>query len=102
MRTLVIISHLDEGFLSIAEGLRERGEEVGVVLLQDAVYLALKNGEYSESMKQAMEKGVEFHIMARDVERRGVTGKILPSIKIIDFDELIDLLFRKHQRVINL
>lgn len=102
MKTLLLINKLEYDFLPLAEKLKEKGEEVEVILIQDAVYLALENNGHSEEMKQAVEKGVRFHILEKDVQTRGILTHLIPNLNFIDYDRLVDLLFGENQRVINL
>lgn len=102
MKTLLFLNKLDYDFLPLAEKLKEKGEEVEVVLIQDAVYLALENNGYSEEMRHVIEKGVKFHILEKDVQNRGVLTHLIPNLDFIDYDRLVDLLFSENQRVINL
>lgn len=102
MKTLLFLSKFNLGCLPLAEMLSEKDEEVSIVLIQDAIYIALKNSEYSEATRHAIEKGVKFHLLAKDVERRGVLNNLISDLELIDYDRLIDLLFREDQRVINL
>ena len=102
MKTLIFLTKKESGTLTLVERLKEKGEDVGVVLIQDSVYLALGNNEHSESVKDLLGKGVNFHILAKDVEKRGVQNYLISDVELIDYDQLIDLLFSENQRVINL
>jgi sulfur relay protein TusB/DsrH len=102
MKTLIFLNKFNLNLFPLAETLREKQEEVSVILIQDAIYLGLKNGEHSEATKHAIEKGVKFHLLTKDVERRGVIHHLISDLELIDYDRLIDLLFREDQRVFNL
>ncbi len=101
MKTLIFLNRLDFDSLLIIEKLREKGEEVEVILIQDAVYLALEN-EGGTNLKRPMEKGVNFYVLERDVEMRGIKTHLVPKLELIDYDRLVDLLFSDNHRVINL
>nr|MDO8081310.1 DsrH/TusB family sulfur metabolism protein [Candidatus Freyarchaeota archaeon] len=102
MKTLFFLNKKEFDSLTLVEKLKEKGEEVGVVLIQDAVYLALGNNEHSGAVKDLLGKGVGFHVLAKDAERRGVQDYLISDVELIDYDRLIDLLFSEGQRVINL
>ena len=102
MKTLIFLNKLDFDFLPLAEKLRGKEEELSVVLVQDAVYIAIRNDGHSDAVKKLIESGVKFHILEKDVERRGVVNNLIPGLELIDYDRLIDLLFSDDQKVINL
>lgn len=102
MKTLFFLTKKESDSLALVEKLRERGEDVAVVLIQDAVYLALGNNEHSGTIKDLLGRGVNFHVLAKDVEVRGIQEYLISDLDLIDYDQLIDLLFSENQRVINL
>jgi sulfur relay protein TusB/DsrH len=102
MRTLLFLNKKEVDSLTLIERLKEKGEDVGVVLVQDAVYLSLGNNEHSGAVKDLLGKGVNFHVLAKDLEKRGVQDYLISDMELIDYDRLIDLLFSEDQRVINL
>lgn len=101
MKTLIFKKFFDLNFLSIVETLRNK-EEVTVILFQDAIYLALKNTEYSTAITHVVEEGVKFYLLKKDVEKRGILLNLIPNVELINYDQFIDLLFLEDQRVINL
>lgn len=101
MKTLLFLSKKESDSLALIEKLKERGEDVGVILIQDAVYLSLGNNEHSEMVKDLLEKGVNFHVLAKDVKMRGVQEYLISDLDLMDYDQLVDLLFGENQRVIN-
>ncbi|MEM3525823.1 MAG: DsrH/TusB family sulfur metabolism protein [Candidatus Jordarchaeaceae archaeon] len=102
MKTLFFLTKKESDSLALVEKLKERGENVSVVLIQDAVYLALENNEHSGIIRDLLGKGVDFHVLAKDVELRGIQEHLIPDLDLIDYDQLTDLLFSENQRVINL
>jgi len=101
MSTLILMNKYDLDSLQFAEKLKEKNE-VRVVLIQDAVYMVLKSSEQSEKIKEIMDKGVKFHTLKGDVERRGTINHLLKDVELIDYDQFIDLLFKEEQTVINI
>jgi len=102
MKILILLSKQDPDSLSLAEALRRRGEEVSIVLMQDSVYLALKDAEHSGIVGHAIEQGVRLHLLDEDVEKRGIRQKLMPGLELASYDQLVDLLFNEDPRVINL
>jgi len=97
LKTLIFLNKLDDGFLFLIEGLR-----VSVVLIQDAVYLAVRGNKRSEAVQRAVERGVSFHHLERDVNVRGIRDHLLPGVELVDYDGLVDILFSEDQTVVNL
>lgn len=102
MRTLIFMNRFDLDSLQLTEKIKEERSEVEVILIQDAVYMVLKGSDQSERIKSIMAKGIKFHILKGDVERRGTVNHLLTDVKLMDYDQLIDLLFNEGQMVINI
>lgn len=101
MKTLIFQKKYDLDFLHLTETLKKK-EKVNVILFQDAIYLAIRNAEYSKAIKNTIEKGIKFHIIKKDAEKRGILNNLISNLELINYDQFIDLLFIKDQRVINL
>ncbi len=61
-----------------------------VVLIQDGVYLS------TDALLQA---GNEVYAIGTDVQRRGLSGSLPAGVKVIDYAQLVDLIFTN--KVIN-
>jgi len=101
MRTLIVLKEKEDKTLRIARRLLSRGEDVALVMMLDAVYLAATMDE-SGLLEEWSEKGASAFVLKRDVERRGLEDKLLPGVVQVDYEGLIDLLFSPDQRVLNL
>jgi len=47
----------------------------------------------SRLIKTILEKGRPVYYLGKDVERRGLNGKLVPGAQPLDYDGLVDLLF---------
>lgn len=85
--------------MSIRLALEHKDSEVGICLLQDAVYFGCKgkNG----TLTKAIERGVSVFAAKKDVELRGLTRLLHSEIKLLDYGEIIDLVL-KHERIVNI
>ena len=101
MSTLILMNRFDLDSLQLAEKLAEKSE-VKVVLIQDAVYMVLKSSDHAENIEKIMDKGIKFHTLKGDVERRGTINNLLANVELIDYNQLIDLLFDEEQKVISI
>jgi len=102
MRTVLLLKEDDADSLELAAMLTDDGEDVSLVLTQNAVYHTTGNSKYSSDVGSLMARGVEIYALHEHVARRGLNNYVVPGSKLIDYDELIDLLFREDQRVLNL
>ena len=101
MRTLIVLKENEYEALGTAESLVKRGEELALVIMLDAVYIATV-AEENTAVKDMMEKGSKVLLLRSDVERRGLEKRLLPGVELIDYEGLIDILFSEDQRVLNL
>lgn len=102
MRNVLLLKEEDADSLKLVQMLADDGGEVNLVLTHDAVYHAIGNSKYSSDVESLMAIGVEIYALHEHVARRGLNNYVVPGSKLIDYDELIDLLFREVQRVLNL
>jgi len=102
MRKLLVLKEEETDALKWANRLREKGEDVVLILMLDAVYLAKSSGENASVMKEIIEAGVEVFTLRRDAEKRGLIKMLQPGVKLVDYDDLVDIMFSDGQRVLNL
>ena len=86
---LTVINANDLNALKQALGL-----ETDVLLLQDGVYLLNKamNIEFSD---------IKLHALDVDVQKRGLSDRLMDGVELIDYDGMVDLLFSS-ETVVNL
>ncbi len=68
----------------------------------DAVYLARNSGEYAPLIKEMIEAGIKVFMLRKDAERRGLIKMLQSEVRLVNYDDLIDLMFSDSQRVLNL
>jgi tRNA 2-thiouridine synthesizing protein B len=61
----------------------------GVIVTQDAV-LALRSTQKENSINKASGRGIKFYAVKADIDARSV--RPLRSVKLIDYDDLVELL----------
>jgi len=96
-KILYFITDMDSMGIQLA--LEHKGDEIGICLLQDAVYYGCK-GRRNESMINAIKKGIPIYATKRDVELRGLTKLLYREVKILDYSEIINLIF-DYERIVN-
>lgn len=99
---MIFLSKFDPDFLPIAENMMAKGQDISVVLIEDAVYFAIRNSEIADRVNRAMKCGLKLNALARDVERRGLRDHAIEGLRLIDYDQMVDLLLQESDKVINL
>ncbi len=61
-----------------------------ILLIEDGVYGALKNTAYSAKLAAA-QKSVSVYALKPDLEARGVQGRVLDGVKLVDYAGFVDL-----------
>lgn len=102
MSKLFVLKKKDEASLRITASLSGKDEEIAVVMMLDAVYMAADGGDHAEAMKQCFESGVRVYVLEKDADRRGIIDRLIEGAQTVDYPRLIDLFYSEGQTVINL
>ena len=87
--------------MSIKLALEHKDSEVGICLLQDAVYFGRKRKNGNGTVAEAIKRGAHVFAAKKDIELRGLKKLIHPEIKVIGYGEIIDLVLN-YERIINI
>jgi sulfur transfer complex TusBCD TusB component (DsrH family) len=60
--------------ISLKFALERKDGEVGICLLQDAVYFGCKGKDSNGNLAAAIKRGIQVFVAKRDVELRGLTS----------------------------
>jgi sulfur relay protein TusB/DsrH len=91
----------DEDPMSIKLASEHKNSEIGICLLQDAVYLGCKRKNGNGTLAEAIKHNIQVFAAKKDVELRGLTELIHRKIKVIDYGEIIDLVLN-YERIVNI
>ena len=91
----------DMDLMSMKLALEHKDSEVGICLLQDAVYLGCKGKNGNGALAEAIKRRIQFFAAKKDIELRGLTELIHPEIKVLGYGEVIDLVL-KYERIVNI
>ena len=61
-----------------------------VLLIEDGVYAAAKGTAASKQLQDAM-KTVPIYALKPDIEARGMQGRVLDGVKLVDYGGFVDL-----------
>lgn len=98
-RILYFVTDTDP--MSIRLALEHKDIEVGICLLQDAVYFGCKGKNGNGTLAEAIKRGIHVFAAKKDVELRGLTELIHLEIKVLDYGEIIDLIL-SYERIVNI
>ena len=88
-------SSLDE----IISALQKKGNEVGILLVQDGVFLTDKGCPHS---KELADLKVPVYVSKIHLEERGISDRMVVDAKIVDYPEMVDLIMAKYDKVISM
>ena len=80
---------------SLTSCLRVAASNSTILLIEDGVYAALANTSFADLINSALEKHSIYALKA-DIEARGLNAKIIPTVKIVDYDGFVDLTLTCH------
>ena len=69
--------------------LKHVGEGDVVLLIEDGVYAAVKGGKAADLIAGA--KGIRICALSADVKARGLEGKLIDSVEVVDYGGFVDL-----------
>ena len=69
-----------------------------IILLMDALYHAINE----MLVQEIIGKGLNVYVLDEDVKRRGIQNMLIKGVKIITYDEFIDLVMDPDTRTLNL
>jgi tRNA 2-thiouridine synthesizing protein B len=61
-----------------------------LLLIEDGVYAATKGTDAAKKLQEAM-KTVQVYALQGDIEARGLQGRVLDGVKLVDFGGFVDL-----------
>lgn len=61
-----------------------------VLLIEDGVYAAVKGTAVSKKLQDAL-KTVPIYALKPDIEARGMQGRVLDGVKLVDYGGFVDL-----------
>ncbi len=67
----------------------------GAILMQDAVYFAA-----TEDGRKLLDSGVTVYALRQSVEARGLTGRTMEGVELVDYDRVVDLIMEEYDIVV--
>ena len=98
MKFLLWLSSECASLGEIVSALKKKNHEVGVLLLQNGVFLADKGCEHSAELEAL---GVSMYAVKKHIEERGIENRLIGGIDEIDHYGMVDLVMEKYDRVVS-
>jgi len=83
--------------LEIAAKLREKGENVAMVHVQDACITTTVD-EYCEKLARCK---IMLYSLKADLKARGLLEKVNPHVRLVDYKQWINLLMNEHSKIVS-
>lgn len=102
-KILYFITDMDQIGIQLGLGQKDMEEdvEIGICLLQDAVYFGCDGRKGMGTVTEAIKRGIQVFAAKRDVELRGLTQLLNKKIRVLDYTEIIDLIFN-YEKIVNI
>ncbi len=77
---------------------RLEAQELGIIFVQNGVYHAAIKEDGNPS--PLLQKSAKFYALSEDLETRGLAGSSVDSrVKVINYDDLVDLVFNDYEKL---
>ncbi len=89
--------------LKLARNMKQRGREVAVYLLHDAIYHALPKGSQQVGAYDGpgKEKEITWYCLEEDLAMRGYQREeIVPRVRLSSYDELVEMMTERYDKTI--
>jgi sulfur relay protein TusB/DsrH len=76
---------------------RLKAEKLGIILVQNGVYHAAIKEKGSAS--PLLKKSADFYALSEDLETRGLSSSNIASgIKVVNYSDVVDLIFNNYEK----
>lgn len=75
---------------SLESCLKFAGRGSAVLLIEDGVYAATRDTAVSKLVQRAL-KRVSIYALKPDVEARGMQGRVMDGVRLVDYEGFVDL-----------
>jgi len=82
----------------IVKALKAEGHEIALLLVQDGVFLADKGCEHSSDV---VELDVRMFVSENHAKERGIKSRMVGDVSLVNYDEMVDLMMEKYDRVVS-
>ncbi|NHJ14796.1 MAG: sulfurtransferase complex subunit TusB [Candidatus Thorarchaeota archaeon] len=99
MKFLLFLSADCTSLDETVSALKAGGHEIGVLLIQDGVYLLDKGCPESKDLQSL---DVRIFASKHHVEERGIGDRLIADAELVDYSAMVDLLMEDYDKVISM
>ncbi len=99
MKFLIWLSGECSSLHEIVSALQKKGNEVGILLVQDGVFLTDKGCPYSGEL---LDLKVPVFASKTHLEERGIKDRMIVDAKIIEYPEMVELIMEKYDKIVSM
>lgn len=99
MKFLIWLSSECGSLNEVITALLGQGNEVGVLLVQDGVFLTDKGCPHSQDM---IDLKVPMFALKAHAEERGIMDRMVGDTKMVEYPEVIDLMMKQYDKIISM
>ncbi|MHA1908702.1 MAG: sulfurtransferase complex subunit TusB [Candidatus Thorarchaeota archaeon] len=88
-------SSLDE----VITALQKKGNEVGILLVQDGVFLTDKGCPHSKAL---VDLKVPVFVSKLHLEERGIKDRMVVDAKVVEYPDMVELMMEKYDKIISM
>ncbi|MGY5854008.1 MAG: DsrH/TusB family sulfur metabolism protein [Candidatus Thorarchaeota archaeon] len=97
MKFLLWLSNRCTSLVETVSALKSGGHEIGVLLLQDGVFMADKGCPDSKPIE-----GLAVYANKKNVDERGLSNRLISGVKLVEYPEIVELMMEIYDRVISI
>ena len=98
MKYLIWLSSDCSNLKEIIDGLKTGGNDIGLLLIQDGVFMADKGCKESEEL---FNLDLSIYAAKNHVEERGIGDRLKDGMQIVDYPEIVNILMEEYDKVIS-
>jgi len=99
LKALIWLSSDCTSLEEIIQALKSQGQEAAILLVQDGVFMADKGCPHSDELKTLK---VKVYASKKHMEERGLGGRLVVDVDLVDYSRIIDLIMDEYDKVISL
>ncbi|MDF1539166.1 MAG: DsrH/TusB family sulfur metabolism protein [Candidatus Thorarchaeota archaeon] len=83
----------------VISALKSQGNEVGVLLVQDGVFLTDKGCPHAQDM---IDLKVPMYALKAHAEERGIMDRMIGDAKLVEYPEIVDIMMEQYDKIISM
>lgn len=99
MKYLIWLSSDCANLIELVNALKQGGNEIGLLLIQDGVFMADKGCPES---KELISLNLHLYACEPHVAERGIKDRLIDDVDFVDYPKIINVIMEEYDKVISL